>query len=221
MDLYKRKWLAAWLKLTTPKQAQWYSVAPTHHLREQLRRANMISVLAPFCVLFPPLLLFQQVQNHRFLLLSLCCAALAAGCALVFNRRCAHVPAALILICSMDIVIEAAIIQVQILSANWLFALDYFAIPLAASAVLLTRRYVWGFWLLHTLLILGNFYGMPHSSDLTTLIVNGPSITFALPLIVQLGVALLSFLQMGSADEELKSVEEMAKFHEQENAKED
>jgi len=191
-----------WLRLTAPSGAQRYDQATSHRDREQLRRSQLTSWTAPF-VFFAPLLLLQQVADvgtFIAIVVLMCTSVLA----LFFNRAGKQTIAALLLVLSMDAVIEGALVTAPGgLSSGWLLSFDLFVIPLVAVGVLLNRQFLWGFLLLHMGCILGDFYGLSHSADLALLIQvwHGPAIAFARPLIIQVGGCLLSFIEVRSTDQ--------------------
>jgi hypothetical protein len=204
-DEQKRRGIVGWwLRLTAPPGAQQYDQANSHRERERLRRSQLTSWTAPF-VCFAPLLLLQQAADPGTLaaIVVLMSTALLA---LVFNRLGKQTLAALLLVLSMDASIEGAIltsIATGGLSSGWLLTFDLFVVPLITVGVLLNRRFLWLFVLLHVGCILGDFYLLPHTQDLTDLIQywHGPSVAFARPLIIQIGGCLLSFIQIRSTDQ--------------------
>ena len=202
-DKPKRGGIAGWwLSLTAPSGAQQYDQANTHLVRERLRRSQLTSWTAPF-VFFAPLLLVQQAADPGTLT-AIIVLALIAPLALVLNRLGKQTLAALLLILAMDTVIEGALVTAQGgLGSGWLLTFDLFVIPLIAAGVLLNRRFLWFFMLLHITCILADFYLLPHTKDLTLLIQewHGPAIAFARPIIIQVGGCLLSFIQVRSTDQ--------------------
>ncbi len=191
-----------WLRLTAPPGAQQYDQANNHLARERLRRSQLTSWMAPF-VFFAPLLLLQQAGDPGTLMAIIVLAATSI-LALFLNRAGKQTLAALLLVLSMDAVIEGALITAPGgLGSGWLLTFDLFIIPLITAGVLLHRRFLWFFMLLHISFILGDFYLLPHGQDLVDLIKawNGPAIAFARPLIIQIGGCLLSFIQVRSTDQ--------------------
>lgn len=190
--------LSWWLRLTAPNGAQQYDRASTLQAREHLRRATLTSWTAPF-VFFAPLLLIQQASDIKTLVAIIILMS-ASIVALFLNRIGAQVMAALLLIIAMDASIEGALLASGGLSSGWLLSFDLFVIPLITSGILLKRRFLWTFAVLHICFILGDFYLLPHTQDLVALIAqwHGPSIAFARPIIIQIGCCLLSFLELGS-----------------------
>jgi hypothetical protein len=194
-----------WLRLTAPAGAEFYERAATRQERDRLRRAGLTSYIAPF-VFVSPLLLIQQATDTRIIIgiLGLMCASLVA---LVLNRRGHQIAAALLLVVSMDIVIEGSLLTAQGgLGSGWLLTFDLFVIPLIASGVLLSRDFLWFFLLFHIALILGDFYLLPHTTDLNSLILqwHGPAIAFARPILVQVGACLLTFAAVRSMDQAIR-----------------
>jgi hypothetical protein len=129
--------------------------------------------------------------------------------ALFLNRFGKQTPAALVLIAGMDLVVEGALLsagQRGGLGAGWLLTFDLFIIPLITVGLLLSRRYLPFFAALHIGLILGDYYLLPHTSDLIALVLlwNGDSIAFARPILIQIGGALLSFVAVRSTDEAIR-----------------
>lgn len=194
-----------WLRLTAPPGAQHYNEAGSHHQRERLRRSQLISFTAPF-VFLSPFLLLQQASDPGTMaaIITLMATSLIA---LLFNRTGQQVLAALLLVFSMDAVIEGALVTAPGgLSSGWLLSFDLFVIPLITVGVILNRRFLWVFMLLHIGLILGDFYVLPHGADLVALIHtwHGPAIAFARPLIIQMGGGLLSFIEVQSTDQAIQ-----------------
>ncbi len=136
--------------------------------REHLRRAGLTSYMAPV-VFLAPLLLLQQASDPATLT-SIVTLMAVACIALIFNRFGKQTLAALLLVLSMDIVIEGSLLTAAGgLSTGWLLTFDLFVIPLITVGVLLSRQYVWIFMLLHIGCILGDFFLMPHAQDLQIL----------------------------------------------------
>jgi len=191
-----------WLRLTAPSGARQYDQATSHREREHLRRSQLTSWTAPF-IFFAPLLLLQQSADAGTFV-AIIVLMLTSVLALLFNRAGKQTLAALLLVLSMDAVIEGALITAPGgLSSGWLLSFDLFAIPLITVGVLLNRRFLWIFMLLHIGCILGDFYLLPHGADLVALIRvwHGPAIAFARPLIIQVGGCLLSFIEVRSTDQ--------------------
>jgi hypothetical protein len=90
-----------------------------------------------------------------------------------------------------------------------LLSFDLFVVPLITVGVLLNRRFLWLFMCVHVACILGDFYLLPHATDLTILIAkwHGPAIAFARPLIIQIGGCLLSFIEVKSTDQAIQRAE--------------
>lgn len=202
-DRQKRRGIGGWwLHLTAPSGARQYDQAVSHRQREQLRRSQLTSWTAPFVFLAPLLLLQQAADTGTFI--GIVVLMSTSVLALFFNRAGKQTLAALLLVFSMDAVIEGALVTASGgLSSGWLLSFDLFAIPLIAVGVLLNRRFLWLFMALHIGCILGDFYLLPHGADLVTLIQkwHGPAIAFARPLIIQIGGGLLSFIEVRSTDE--------------------
>jgi hypothetical protein len=211
--------LGTWLRLTAPAGARNYENAPSRSQRERLRRAGLTSYMAPV-VFFAPLLLLQQASNLATLV-SIVTMMVIACIAVIFNRLGKQTIAALLLVLSMDIVIEGSLLTASGgLSTGWLLTFDLFVVPLIAVGVLLSRRYVWIFMVVHITCILGDFFLMPHAPDLQLLIQywHGPAVAFARPIIIQLGVALLCFIEVRSTDQAIAradKAEELSMLREQ------
>lgn len=191
-----------WLRLTAPSGVQQYDHAESHRERELLRRSQLVSWTAPF-VFFAPLLLLQQAADAGTFI-AIVVLMLTSILALLFNKAGKQTLAALLLIFSMDTVIEGALVTAPGgLGSGWLLSFDLFAIPLIAAGVLLNRRFIWFFMVVHISCILGDFYLLPHGADLEALILlwHGPAIAFARPLIIQVGGSLLSFIEVRSTDQ--------------------
>lgn len=190
-----------WLRLTAPPGAASYDQASDRTQREHLRRAGLTSITAPF-IFVAPLLLVQQATDLGTLVATAVLMFLVI-LALVFNRAGKQSIAALLLVFSMDCAIEGALLSAGTLSSGWLLTFDLFAIPLVAVAVLLSRHYLWMFMILHIAFILSDFFFLPQAKDLTDLIAlwHGPAIAFARPIIIQVGLALLSNLSARSTDQ--------------------
>ncbi len=211
--------LGTWLRLTAPAGARNYENAPSRSQRERLRRAGLTSYMAPV-VFFAPLLLLQQASNLATLV-SIVTMMVIACIAVIFNRLGKQTVAALLIVLSMDIVIEGSLLTASGgLSTGWLLTFDLFVVPLIAVGVLLSRRYVWIFMVVHIACILGDFFLMPHAPDLQLLIQywHGPAVAFARPIIIQLGAALLCFIEVRSTDEAITradQAEELARLREE------
>jgi hypothetical protein len=191
-----------WLRLTAPPGAANYDqVSSDPREREYLRRAGLTSIIAPF-IFIAPLLLLQQAADFG-ILAATAGLMLIVVIALILNRTGKQVPAALLLVLAMDGAIEGALLSAGTLASGWLLTFDLLAIPLVAVAVLLSRRFLWAFMILHIAFILGDFFLLPHAKDLNDLIIlwHGPAIAFARPVIVQIGLALLSNLSVRSTDQ--------------------
>lgn len=197
-----------WLRLTAPAGTSNYEKALSRHERERLRHAGLTSYVAPF-VLIAPLLLLQQASGNLITEVGIVVLMATACVALLFNRYGHQTLAALLLVFSMDAVIQGSLITAGSLSTGWLLTFDLFVIPLICSGVLLSRKYVWIFMFIHIGCILGDFYLLPHAPDLQTLIQvwHGPTVAFARPVIIQLGAGLLSFVEIRSTDEAITRAE--------------
>lgn len=202
----RRGRLGWWLRLTAPPGAQQYDRAVSHQERERLRRSQLTSFTAPF-VFIAPLLLLQQASTDMGTLMGIIVLMAVSFLALIFNRAGKQTVAALLLVLAMDGVIEGALLTAPGgLGSGWLLSFDLFIIPLIAVGVLLQRRFLWIFMLLHIGCILGDFYGLPHTQDLTLLINqwHGPAIAFARPVLIQIGCCLLSFIEVRSTEEAIR-----------------
>lgn len=190
-----------WLKLTAPKGAQNYTEAENKKERDRLRKAGLISGVAPF-IFFSPLLLSGQA-NDSGTITAIAICMLASVLAIVLNRLGKQTIAAILLILAVDAAIENALLRAPGgLGTAWLLTFDLFLFPLILPGMLLSRRYIWFFLTLHVALIMGDFLLLPHTSDLNALIQQwGSSIAFARPLILEVGIGLLCFYQIRSTDQ--------------------
>lgn len=193
-----------WLSLTAPPGALQYEAAATSAERERLRRAGLTSFVAPFMAIAPVLLLGQASVDTITLVGILAFVAIIIG-VLILNRLGQQTAAALLLVVGMDLVIEGALLGAGRqggLGSGWLLTYDLFVVALITVGLLLSRRFLWLFATIHIGFILGDFYLLPHTEDLTQLIVlwHGDSIAYARPLLIQIVGALLSFVQVGSTD---------------------
>ncbi|HLZ55924.1 MAG TPA: hypothetical protein VKR06_03160 [Ktedonosporobacter sp.] len=205
-----------WLHLTAPPGTREYSEARTHRKREQLRRAGLTSFVAPF-VFISPLFFLQQAGLDPGTTIGMIVIMCMAVVALICNRLGRQSFSALLLVLGMDVVIEATLISAKGgLGTGWLLTFDLFIIPLITAGVLLSRRYLWTFMLLHMALILGDFYFLPHAPDLDALVQawHGPAIAFARPLLLQLGCCLLSFVEIRSTDQAISRADRAEEFAE-------
>lgn len=195
--------LGWWLRLTAPSGALDYSDAPTRLQRDRLRRAGLTSLVALF-LLAAPMLLLQQAVTDLATAAGIAVMTLITITALVLNRFGKQALAALLLVLSMDIIIEGTLVSAKGgLGSGWLLTFDLFIIPLITVGILLSRRYLWFFMLLHIAFIIGDFYLLPHTPDLDALVQlwHGPAIAFARPIIIQFGGCLLSFIEVKSTDQ--------------------
>jgi hypothetical protein len=164
--------------------------------------------------------LLQQASNTATLVSIITLMAVACM-AIIFNRLGKQTVAALLLVLSMDIVIEGSLLTASGgLSTGWLLTFDLFVVPLIAVGVLLSRRYVWIFMVVHITCILGDFFLIPHAPDLLLLIQywHGPAVAFARPIIIQLGAGLLCFIEVRSTDQAIAradKAEELSMLREQ------
>lgn len=190
-----------WLRLTAPRGTETYAMIPDRQQRDRLRKAGLISGIIPF-VFFAPLLLSGQA-NDPGTLIAIIVSMITAIVALVLNRAGFQTAAALLLIFSMDGVIENGLLRAPGGIGNaWLLTFDLFLLPAFLSGMLLSRRAIWLFLTLHVSLILGDFFLLPHTEDLTLLIQQwGLTVGIARPLILQIGLALLSYFQIRSTDQ--------------------
>ena len=192
-----------WLRLTAPSGAQDYSDAPTRLQRDRLRRAGLTSLVALF-LLAAPLLLLQQALTDLATAAGIVVMMFITVTALVLNRFGKQALAALLLVLSLDIIIEGTLVSAKGgLGSGWLLTFDLFIIPLITVGILLSRKYLWLFMLLHIAFIIGDFYLLPHAPDLDALVLlwHGPAIAFARPVIIQFGGCLLSFIEVQSTDQ--------------------
>lgn len=218
-SVVQRDFLGLWLRFTAPAGTRNYEQASSRSERESLRRAGLTSYVAP-AVFFAPLLLLQQASDPSTLA-SIVTLMIVACIAIIFNRLGKQTIAALLLVLSIDVVIEGSLLTASGgLSTGWLLTFDLFVLPLITVGVLLSRRYVWIFMIVHITCILGDFFLMPHAPDLQLLIQqwHGPAIAFARPIIIQLGAALLCFVEVLSTDQAIAradKAEELVMLREQ------
>lgn len=207
-----------WLRLTAPPGTEMYAMIPDRQQRDRLRKAGLISGIIPF-VFFAPLLLSGQA-NDPGTLIAIIVSMITAIVALFLNRARFQTIAAILLIISMDVVIENALLQAPGGIGNaWLLTFDLFLLPAFLSGMLLSRRAIWFFLALHVTLILGDYFLLPHTQDLTLLIKQwGLTVGFVRPLILQIGLALLAYFQIRSTDQAVAradKAEEIAKLEHQ------
>lgn len=197
-----------WLRLTAPPGTESYSTFPDRSQRDRLRKAGLISYVAPF-IFFAPLLLSAQATDPSTSIAIVVCM-IAALVALFLNRKGLQKSAAILLILAMDIVIENALLRAPGgLGDAWLLTFDLFLFPLFLPAMLLSRQAIWFFLVLHIACILGDFFLLPHSADLNILIQHwGLSIAFARPIILELGIGLLCFFQVRSTDQAISRADQ-------------
>lgn len=203
-----------WLRLTAPPGAFQYELALTHQRREHLRRSQLTSWTAPF-VFLAPLLLLQQASSDVGSVIVIIALMSSALLALVLNRIGQQVVAALLMVLAIEVIIEGALLTASGgLSTRWLLNFDLFVIPLIIVGVLLDRRFLWVFMLLHIGCILGDFFLLPHAPDLTRLIEqwHGPVVAFARPVIIQIGGGLLGFIGAKSTDEAIARADRAEQF---------
>ncbi|MGH2507322.1 MAG: hypothetical protein ACRDHZ_07940, partial [Ktedonobacteraceae bacterium] len=195
----RRGW---WLRLTAPPGADEYSQVLDQAEREHLRHAQLTSYIAPFVFIVP--LLFIQQAFDAGTAVGITVVMSMSVLAILCNRAGQQVIAALLLVLSMDVVLEGTLITAPGgLGSGWLLTFDLFVIPLIIVGVLLNRRFLWIFMLLHITCILGDFYLLPHAPDLIALIAlwHGPTVVFVRPIILQIGGYLLGWLAVRSTDE--------------------
>ncbi len=205
-----------WFRLTAPVSAQQYATLLDRQQRERMRRAMLTSIIAPFILIAP--LFFIPLVKDIVTALAVIIIMLTSVMTLVLNRFGQQHLAALLLILSIECVIEGALIAAPGgIESGWLPTFDLFAIPLVIAGMLLSRRFVWGFMFLHIAFILGDFYLLRHAASLEVLIKlwNGLGVVFVRPIVIQVGLCLLSYIQLLSTDEAIARadrVEDMAKL---------
>jgi hypothetical protein len=191
-----------WLQLTAPPQTQDYATASSYSERDRLRKAGLISGIAPV-IFFAPLLLMGQATVDPITITSILACMVTAILVLILNRQGKQTLAALLLIAILDAVIEIALIRAPGgLGDAWLLTFDLFLFPLFLPGMLFSRRAIWFFLALHIACILGDFYLLPHTPDLDTLITHwGQSVAYARPILLEIGLGLLCFFQVRSTDQ--------------------
>ncbi len=195
-----------WLHLTAPVGTENYSEEANADSRERLRRAGLISAIGLLIMLSPLLLLQQAFVSPQTALAGL---ALVVLCmiSLYCNRRGWQTGASLILVLSIDGLIEAALLSAPGgLGSGWLLTFDLFVFPLLLAGVLLAPSFIGLFICLHIVLILGDFYGLAHSADLTVLIFHwgGPAVAYARPVLLQISCGVLGILEVRSTNEAIR-----------------
>lgn len=192
-----RNW---WIRLTTPAIPP--EVRQDRRARERQRRAELTSIVAPFAVLSIGLLI-QQALVDPITAVGMITASLMMVSALVLNRLGAQVAAALLLILGMDLPLEWSLVSARGgLSAAWLPTFDLFVVPLIAAGFLLSRRYIPALVALHVAVILGDFYLLPKTPDLVSLIqVWGIGVAFQRAIIIQVVGGVLGFVAARSVDQ--------------------
>jgi hypothetical protein len=192
---------AWWLQLTAPPGTDQYALAPNRVERDRLRKAGLISGIAPF-VFFAPLLLSAQIKSPAASFAIIICI-IAAIVALCFNRAGWQKTAALCLILALDAAIENALLHAPGgLGLVWLSTFDLFILPLFLAGMLLSQRIIWLFLALHIALILGDIFFLPHTAQMTSYMHDwGATVVFAQPLILEIGMCLLCFFQVRSTDQ--------------------
>ena len=195
-----------WLHLTAPVGTENYSEEANADSRERLRRAGLISAIGLLILLSPLLLLQQALVSPQTTLTGLALGILSM-IALYCNRKGWQTGAALILVLSIDGLIEAALLSAPGgLGSGWLLTFDLFVFPLLLAGVLLAPSFIWFFISLHIALILSDFYGLPHSADLAELILHwgGPAVAYARPILLQISCGVLSVLEVRSTNEAIR-----------------
>lgn len=201
-DMNRQKQGNWWLRLTAPPGAAAYDQVLDRWEREHLRHAQLTSYVAAFVFIIP--LFFLQQAFDTGTAIGIAVVMSMSIFALVLNRAGQQVIAALLVVLSMDVVIEGTLLTAKGgLGSGWLLTFDLFVLPLIIVGILLNRRFLWIFMLLHITCILGDFYLLPHTPDLTALIAlwHGPTVIFVRPIIIQVGCCLLSWLAVRSTDE--------------------
>lgn len=191
-----------WLRLAAPPGAGQYDHATNRQRREHLRHAKLTAYLAPF-VFVAPLLFLPQASNLGTAIGMVVIMSMSVVI-LLLNRAGKQVGAALLLVFSLDGVLEGTLLTAPGgLGSGWLLTFDLFIFPLCVVGVLLHRRYIWMFVLLHIGMILGDFYFLHHAPDLITLINDwhNPTVVFVRPVLLQIGCGLVCWLSVGSTDE--------------------
>ncbi|WP_211326241.1 hypothetical protein [Thermosporothrix hazakensis] len=194
--------LAFWLRLTTPRPTHSDDPVMARTLRERERRSRLISFIIPF-VFFAPLFLLQQAYQDIGTAIAIILMMPLSILSLICNRFGKQTIASLLLLFGMEIAIEGSLLGAPGgLGTGWLLTFDLFIFPLFVSAILLSRFYLWFFLALHCTFILGDVFLLKHTADISALIAqwNGPAVLFARPLILQLGIALLSALAVSSME---------------------
>ena len=194
-----------WLRLTAPPHAGNYATAPNYADRQRLRRAGLISAIAPFVAIMP-LLLLQQAGVDTLTLGAVVANVGIAAIALMLNRAGLQALSGVILVVGMDLVIEAALLGAGLrggLGSGWLLTFDLFIIPVVVAGLVLSRNLIWSFATLHIALILGDFYLLPHAADLNALthLWGGPGVAIARPIMIQAMAAILSYTGVRSTDQ--------------------
>lgn len=190
-----------WLKMAAPPGTSHYDQADNRSTRERLRHAKLTAYLFPF-VFIAPLFFVAQASDPgtRVAIIVTMCVAV---CGLVLNRTGHQVFAAILLVLVLDASIEVSLATSGVLSTGWLLTFDLFLFPLCVAGVLLHRRYLVFFGALHIALILGDYFLLPHSNDLTAMISywGSPTVVFIRPVILEIAIAIIMWLSIGSTDE--------------------
>jgi hypothetical protein len=134
----RRGLLGVWLNLTAPPPA---SALASVAERERLRKAELSAYVA-FGILLLGLALIPnglQQQQHSTLF-GVILIALAGVGAAILNRANHTVAAAIILIAVLFISVGGAMAASKNLDLMWMPALDFFAVPVFLSGLLLSRR---------------------------------------------------------------------------------
>lgn len=181
--------LTAWQWIVVPPGAEHYERASSAHQREKLRRAKLTAVFIN-CAMFTPLLLLAQSQVDGATAGAVLGTICLGVCVLVVNRLGYHQTAAMLSVLGVDLVIEGALLlgtHTSGLSSAWLQTFDLFVLPLTVTSMLLPSMAIWVVAALHIGLILGDYYLLPHTADLTAMVHqwNGDSTAFARPMLLQ------------------------------------
>jgi hypothetical protein len=128
--------VGAWLALTAPPQAPTSaSVAE----RERRRKAEL-SAYVIFGVLLMGIALIPSGLGNRPTLISAILIIVAAGVAAALNRADRTTAAALLLVGALSVAVGGALLAAPVLDLTRLAALDFFAVPVLLTGLLLSRR---------------------------------------------------------------------------------
>jgi hypothetical protein len=161
----------------------------------------LTSIVAVF-VLVVTLLFAQQALKDPTTLTAVLASWGMVIAALVLNRAGAQVAAAWLLVLGMDGPVEGALVAAPGgLGTAWTPSLDLFVISLIAAGFIISRRYIPLIVVLHSAMILGDFYLLPHNPDLVALVrVWGDSVVYVRPIIIQILGGMLAFIAARSVD---------------------